>query len=367
MNPLRRSTVHDLATLRLHRDGSRVLNSDTNLSSRRAKHAVRDARGNWLAHDAGGLGNVKQRRSASQPDRGDVSEPEDDADEPPHSPSKNKGKGRARGDDESGNEHDLNPRARKRRRFDEDLGFLVPGSSPALPPAADNEDAARHGSEQLPGALPIPSSDLLKCIHYFASTYYTAMGQLTDTARDYRKERKARRLEKAKETRPGRDPPHSSDEEIELSEDEVDELMDDDHDAPSTANTGQKAPRKKGPRQLRPMEKDMYKIFDGSALMALGMLFQGHVAEMLEPRVPEEWEKEMALVERTEKADAKRVSNAKRMRKARHPIKEDDAVQEHVPGSDGERRSGDGTEDEDGIASDEQEAAGPSVSSLNAG
>lgn len=129
--------------------------------------------------------------------------------------------------------------------------------------------------------------DLLKCLHYFASTYYTSMGQLQDATREFRKQRKARRLEKASAARKGAtssrtqpegaDPheaAHSSGEEdFELSEDEMDAPVDDPPVAEQGTGTGMptaRPPRKKGPRQLRPMEKDMYKIFDGSALMALG-------------------------------------------------------------------------------------------------
>ncbi|KAI9057660.1 hypothetical protein FKP32DRAFT_1583328 [Trametes sanguinea] len=337
MNPRRRSTVHDLAALRLHRDGTRVLNSDSNRSSRRAKYAVRDARGNWIAHDAGGLGTVKQRRSASRPSHDDEPNAES-ADEGPHTPSKDKGKGRAR-DDEVNDE--LNPRARKRRRFDEDLNYLASASSPAVIPPADSEIHGLNNHEETPGALPVPSSDLLKCLHYFASTYYTAMGQLYDSSREHRKERKARKLEKLKRaTKPGRsrraeseemgehEPPHSSgEEEVGLSDEENQDSTDEDATNEQT-DAGQvrkekQIRKKRGPRQLRPMEKDMYKIFDGSALVALGMLFQEHVAEMLVPRVPEGWEKEMAQLEREEKAEAKKGRKAKQMREKRRPTKKD--------------------------------------------
>lgn len=111
------------------------------------------------------------------------------------------------------------------------------------------------------------------------------MGQLYDGTREFRKQRKARRLEKASVAREGslvqsegaasRGPPHDSGEdEPELSEDEVDDPLDDLPAAGPGTSSGAREPgrarKKKGPRQLRPMEKDMYKIFDGSALMALG-------------------------------------------------------------------------------------------------
>lgn len=69
MSVRRQSTVHDLASLRLHPDGSRVQNLSraekegrpSAASTRLAKYTTRDAQGRWIAYDAGGLGTVKQR------------------------------------------------------------------------------------------------------------------------------------------------------------------------------------------------------------------------------------------------------------------------------------------------------------------
>lgn len=162
MNTRRRTTVHDLAALRLHRDGTRVLNSDTNRSSRRAKYATHDSRGNWIAQDAGGLANVKQRRSAHQPENDDgPSEPEENEDAPDGtqpSPSSSKGKGRPREDEDAEDEPGRKPRARKRRRFDEDLGYLASVSTPALASSADIENPDFRVGEQEPEARPVPSS-----------------------------------------------------------------------------------------------------------------------------------------------------------------------------------------------------------------
>ncbi|KAH9854888.1 hypothetical protein C2E23DRAFT_41963 [Lenzites betulinus] len=345
MNPRRRSTVHDLAALRLHRDGTRVLNSDTNRSSRRAKYATQDSRGNWIARDAGGLANVKQRRSASRPEEHDEvsgsGEDEEVAEDTASSPRMDKGKGRAREDEASEEEPELIPRARKRRRFDEDFSYLTSVSTPALAPPTEGENLDLPGDEVAGETLPVPSSDLLKSLHYFASTYYTAMGQLYDAPREARRLRKARRLEKAKAARQAAGPsranseragpheaPHSSGEdEIELSEDDLEDPMDDHPAGEQEADAGKRATktvrRKKGPRQVRPMEKDMYKILDGSALMALGMLFQEHVAEMLEPMVPEGWEREMAKADREKRVAARNARKAKAMKARRRPEKKD--------------------------------------------
>ncbi|KAH9964197.1 hypothetical protein BC827DRAFT_56656 [Russula dissimulans] len=50
-----------------------------------------------------------------------------------------------------------------------------------------------------------------------------------------------------------------------------------------------------GERKGSPSESvlDMYKAFDGSALMAIGMLLQEHISMLLKPRIPPEWEEEM--------------------------------------------------------------------------
>ncbi len=169
MNTRRRTTVHDLAALRVHRDGSRVANSDTNSSSRRAKYTIRDARGNWVAKDAGGLGTVRLRPTASQP------EGEQDEDgrgsEPPEadeelleeeagraSPEVDKGKKRVR---ESGDEKvgvAVNTRAQKRRRFDEDFNYLNPGASSVPVPAPSSEDPHSQPAEEDSGTFPVPSA-----------------------------------------------------------------------------------------------------------------------------------------------------------------------------------------------------------------
>jgi hypothetical protein len=63
----RLSTVYDYASLRLHRDGTRVQQSDENYHiPRRKRFAVKNSRGNWIATDAGGLGTLRRTRHARQ-------------------------------------------------------------------------------------------------------------------------------------------------------------------------------------------------------------------------------------------------------------------------------------------------------------
>ena len=97
----------------------------------------------------------------------------------------------------------------------------------------------------------------MKCIHYFASTYYSEMGQLRDCTREYRKEKKRKRLErlKAEETAAR----------ISFSrESSLDAISQ--HDGSQTAETTKEQSRSTSTNT----GVDMYKLFDGSALMAIG-------------------------------------------------------------------------------------------------
>ncbi len=144
----RRSTVHDLASLRLHPDGTRVANSEQNNRPRHAKYVVKDSRGNWIARDAGGLGQVKQRRAA-RPEQGAADggqvggNDEEVGDEVGRSSSKAKGKQRAREEDgEVDEDVPRDSRAKRRKHFQEDFNFcdpahpeelLLPPFQPAVP------------------------------------------------------------------------------------------------------------------------------------------------------------------------------------------------------------------------------------------
>ncbi|KAI0694375.1 hypothetical protein C8T65DRAFT_711013 [Cerioporus squamosus] len=365
MNPRRRSTVHDLAALRLHRDSSRVLNSDTNFSSRRAKYALRDARGNWIAQDAGGLGKVKQRRSASEPDQGrDATEPEADeegTDDVQSSPTKDKGKERARESGSDDEDVSLNRRAQKRRRFDEDLSYLEARSQSLSVHIPNEEGIPLQAGEDLPGTLPTPSSDLLKCLHHFASSYYTAMGQLYDATREARQERKLRRLAKRRENATASSSRAASSEATKVdidgggSDEETTESSEDDDDAVDRefpAKGGKSSGKKKKRRvHIHPMDKDMYKIFDGSALVALGMLLQEHIADSLDSHVPDEWEKAMELIERNRRKDERRSRQVQRMREMRRPLKAEQTEADEPESEDG---SGNDIAEPEAVGSEEE-------------
>ncbi|KAF9819464.1 hypothetical protein IEO21_02072 [Rhodonia placenta] len=370
MSLKRYSTVHDLSALRLHPDGSRVQNRDANRSLRKANYVALDARGNWIARDAGGIGAVKVRRTVrteedensgnGQCDHGEEFELKDDSSsdgsEYEAGPSR---KSRAKGKRKAGHEP-KGTRAHKRRRFHEDYSFLGNTTS-AQVPTDDTNALSRSGSYgQYDGLaeLPVPSSDLLKCVHYFATTYYTAMGQLYDASREARQQKRLRRLQRLRGRPEGnRDQSeepgtantehgHASDdvendvdvedEDREESGGDEDEDEDEDADGKATRRWGHSRSRRD-----RPTKVDMYKIFDGSALMALGMLVQEHIAQMFSGDVPEEWEAAM----QAEEAAQEHTQGGKRRRRSRgHKSK--DKSEGGVFGSDEE----DETTDEEGAS-----------------
>lgn len=89
------------------------------------------------------------------------------------------------------------------------------------------------------------------------------------------------------------------------------------------------------------------------------MLFQEHVAEVLEPRAQDEWEKEMWKGEREERAEARKMRKAKEQWTKRHTVEngsEEPADAEVRSDSGKERRSGGDTDsDEEVDIEDEDE------------
>ncbi len=124
----------------------------------------------------------------------------------------------------------------------------------------------------------------MKCIHHFASEFYSSKGLLYDASKEARKEKKTRKLEKqtqiqqtklqGEETK-GSNDEKESDEDDEHAEDSDQEEGFEDRRRDATANESNDVNKtgrtnkntKKAKKRLR---RDMYKIFDGSALMAIG-------------------------------------------------------------------------------------------------
>ena len=228
MTERRRSTVFDYSNLRLHSDGTRVYQKSTNLAPRIAKATVRTSRQNWIAKDAGGLSSIRKFKRTKRTLQ-DIQADEEYIWTENRMP-----------DDDERRVKQKDDRPSKRRRFLEDLDYLNKDRSTSTSLASDT------GVESFPYE---PSSvrvsffqhlhindiflfyfsnqDLLKCIHRYASEFYTESGQLLNSSRDYRKQRKKTSEEKKGE----------------------------------------------GRRQRTSSSKryqDMYKVFDGSAIMAIG-------------------------------------------------------------------------------------------------
>ncbi|KAJ7575813.1 hypothetical protein C8J56DRAFT_1063051 [Mycena floridula] len=220
MGGTRRSTIHDLSALRLHRDGTRV----DIMNRGNAKYSTPDIQGGFIAEDA----------------------------DKAKAPSK---------------------AALRRLLFDEDLSFL---NAPVNVPPED-------------GSLPLPSSDLLKCIHRLSAEYYDERGFLVNASKQYRKEKKERRDRRKLE------------ESGLLPEDDEEN----DQEAPTPANSRD--------RRIR----DMYKIMNGSALMAIvGMLVQEYMMMLIKRgNKPEGWP-DMELDEEADGSDQMKDENQEENRAA---------------------------------------------------
>ncbi|KAF9035915.1 hypothetical protein BJ165DRAFT_1355169, partial [Panaeolus papilionaceus] len=204
MTEPRRSTVYDYSDLRLHPDGSRVYQKDSNRQLWLANKVVQTANKTWIATDAGGSMKVRKfrgrvKKKAVESEEGeefnlddvggldDAEQDESSRDEEGESGQKRKLKKKVDG------------RTIKRRKFLQDYSFLGSGdeSKAASPkPAVPMEQPA---TTPLPHHDPFPfepSADLLKYIHRFAAEFYTERGELLNISREFRKQRKARRLEK---------------------------------------------------------------------------------------------------------------------------------------------------------------------------
>ncbi|CAL1699997.1 unnamed protein product [Somion occarium] len=303
----RRNTVYDLAALRIHHDDFRIPSSDSNYAYRRDKKITRDVRGNWIAKDAGGTGRVPLYKKISDDEEGGSEEKRDDEGETTQFEDEveEEEEGEGEEEEEEGEEY----RRRQRRRFYEDMSYL------------------EHKANDLPhppGTMPVPESDLLKTIHYFASVYYNDMGQLHDAKRFVRRLYKKRREEKRKSAAAS-----SDEDEDEFAEQKAthgpdeDEAIEDDGEQSDTLWTDEDEPIPDADEDLRPRKRqnkgkgketdkkgaagkrkrkkrqekdwteayrnqDMYRRFDGSALIALGMLLQEYVREKVGRFEPDE-------------------------------------------------------------------------------
>ena len=118
----------------------------------------------------------------------------------------------------------------------------------------------------------------MKCIHRFASEFYHEKGQLLNSSRQYRKERKERRLKRDmdRDSSPSSHSTSSSKsrsksaEKLDEYEDDPDEDEASEGDGVDTTAGTKRRKGRKGRRRSAKLYVDMYKVFDGSAMMALG-------------------------------------------------------------------------------------------------
>ncbi|KAI6135217.1 hypothetical protein EV401DRAFT_2063510 [Pisolithus croceorrhizus] len=289
MSLRRRSTTHDLATLRLHPDGSRVQQTSVTARPRTSKYTVVDSRGNRFARDAGGASLVKKRRKVDVVTDGREREtirlsPEGDEDDAAmfvlrrrrRAKSKGEGKrdadeGESQGDGNEDKETDheqLDTRTKRRLSFLQDFSFLDP---PEIVIGRSFE--SKDSSDTTGVSFSPPAPELLKSIHHFATCYYRERGQLSDRSGASRKEkRKGQNIHMvaAGET-------NMSETDDELWEDRDDESGQGDDDDENAGKDNALATSSHDD----PDVKDMYKAFDGSALMAIGILIQEQIAHML--------------------------------------------------------------------------------------
>ena len=263
------TTIHDRAALRVHPDGTRAV-------TRESGYATQDLRGNWIAVNAGGAGNVKKRKRAAVSD--DETEPQEEfdieTDEYQQSESQcistdscvwevedeSEGEGRKH------KRRKKDPRTIKRAQFYQNFDF-IPGGEHGVETTPTSNGPLLPSSVScwrflvLCSADTLTEQDLLKCLHHFAAKYYSEKGQLIDASRIARQKKRARMSVDLAGSRSSSRSTADS-----ISGEEVDSSRTDIVPAsPATLQT----PKQKG-RQGADLIKDMYKMFDGSALVALG-------------------------------------------------------------------------------------------------
>jgi hypothetical protein len=107
-------------------------------------------------------------------------------------------------------------------------------------------------------------------VHHFASQYYAAHGLLSDRSRGYRRELRGRKARVGVE--------QATDSGVEVDADADDPFVDDDDDDENASDKEEHCEesivkgQEKGEGEGLPAKSvpDMYKAFDGSALMAIG-------------------------------------------------------------------------------------------------
>ncbi|KZV79732.1 hypothetical protein EXIGLDRAFT_453537 [Exidia glandulosa HHB12029] len=306
----RYNSLYDLTSLRLHPDGLRVLPGDRiwRGSSFHSAAPVKDSRGNIFASDAGGRSKLvrKRQRSSSRSASRERKRRASDASASEFDHEDFQVDLENEGSEDGMNlDDDLKDRkAKMRRDFCADYSFLDEAETAA---AKEREEMKR---------LYHPSSDLMKYIHYYATKIYDKSGELFDaTIGELRPDRPRKRFRAASGSTRTASPappdldyissPSSTSSSSSPSEDEdaaaVDEQDQDDvglddgrverlskwkkrtgRKVGRPRTTGISLGRGKKKRKGLKVSRNMFRAFDGSALLCIGLLVQEHVAKLID-------------------------------------------------------------------------------------
>jgi hypothetical protein len=269
----RLTTVHDRAALRLHPDGTRV-------TVRESRYASQDVRSNRIATNAGGVGNVKKRKRAPSSENGSEPLEEFDIETDEYQPSESQpsstdscageGEGEFEGEGGKHKRQKKDSRTIKRTHFYQDFDFILGGEKGTEAVSASNDPLLPSSVGSAFPEIWCPANtraeqDLLKCLHRFAAQYYSDKGQLIDASRIARQKKRA----KTNADTGSRSSSRSTEDSISGEESGSDSTN---VSSVSSATLQAPKPKQKG-RQGADLVKDMYKMFDGSALVALGRIF----------------------------------------------------------------------------------------------
>lgn len=242
----RRVTVHELAALQLDIRGERAISS----SARHRKQATGrpDGRGN-IVSSRFSLARRKKRKSSS------LGEETDEGIE-------------AISQDNSDDSQPLRKRRKRETYFPEILPFLQELQSPSTGSDGLNHEDENDGAQQ-------PSSDLLKAIHHFASCYYDQRGMLKDTHKLSRIQKSLLSDCSIPKSKRGEGSSRTASDMEEESPLSYEKGLNNSAPIPQKKASGsisQGPSFNEGkPRQRKPNHtRNMYRAFDGSALMAIG-------------------------------------------------------------------------------------------------
>jgi hypothetical protein len=165
----RLSTVFDYADLRLHPDGTRVYQKQSNLRPGIIKGAVQNSRASWIARDAGGSGKIHKMRprgkmkeqGASQEPEGEdavvlVAEVEEEVEEDVEVDEESDEQGKSSKETKKRKGKPVDKREAKRQKFAIDYDYLLPkssGSHEVETPMAD--DSVNGEAISLPEPSPV--------------------------------------------------------------------------------------------------------------------------------------------------------------------------------------------------------------------